>query len=146
MELGTVGAFEGLVDGPGGDDESECDGYPHEFRLDRGRRGAAVALGACAVRSLRRWFRDSGVENDAIGGAFGDLAHVVLDGDAQRAANALDQEFLGIQDHDLSDGGQVGAGANYCRGDMEGKGLGIRGGENGGASGEDGGGTVDFQS
>jgi len=105
-----------------------------------------VVLGACAARSLRLWFRRSGVENDAIGDAFGNLAHVVLDGDAQRAANALDQEFLGIQDHDLSDGGQVGAGANYCRGDMEGKGLGIRGGENGGASGEDGGGTVDFQS
>ena len=105
-----------------------------------------MVLGACAARSLRPWFRRGGVENDAIGGAFGDLAHVVLDGDAQRGANALDQEFLGIQDHDLSDGGQVGAGANYCRGDMEGKGPGIRGGENGRASGEAGAESVVFQS
>jgi len=54
---------------------------------------------------LRLWFRCGGVENDAIGGAFGDLTHVVVDGKAQRGANALDQDFSRIRNRELSDGG-----------------------------------------
>jgi hypothetical protein len=90
-----------------------------------------VVFGARAARSLQLLFPCGGVENDAIGGAFEDLAHVVLDGEAQRGANALDQEFSRIQNRELSDCRQVRIGANYCRGDMDGKSFGIRGGENG---------------
>ena len=145
-ELGTVGAFGGFVQGPNGDDDGKGDGYPDEFVVARGLRRAAVALGACAARSLRVWFRRGGVENDAIGGAFGDLAHVVLDGDAQRGANALDQKFPGIQNRELSDGGQVRIGTNYCRRDTENKSLGVGGGEDGRAGGEDRGRPVIFLS
>jgi len=82
---------------------------------------------------LRLWFRRGGVENDAIGGAFGNLAHVVFDSDARRGANALDQEFSRTQNRELSDCRQARTRANYCRGDMQGKGLGNRRGENGSA-------------
>ena len=94
------------MDATNGFDNGERDGYPDEFGLlDRGRRQGSVALGACAARSLRLWFRCGGVENDAIGGAFGDLTHVVVDGKAQRGANALDQDFSRIRNRELSDGG-----------------------------------------
>ena len=89
MELGTIGAFEGFVESPSGDDKGQCDGYPHEFRPYGGRR-RSVALGSRAARSLRLRFCGGGVENDAIGGAFGNLTYVVFDGEAQRGANALD--------------------------------------------------------
>ena len=123
MELGTVRAFEGFVDGPNGDDDGKGDEHPDEFVFAGEPRRIAVALGACAARSLQLSFRRCGVENNAIGGAFWDLAHVVPDGDAQRRANALDQKFPRIQNRELSNGGQVRTGANYCRGDMQGKAL-----------------------
>ena len=102
-----------------------------------------MVLGARAARSLRLWFRRRGVENDAIGGTFGDLASIVLDGEGQERM-LLTKNSLGFRT--MSDGGQVRTGANYCRGDTQDKGLGIRRGENGRASVEDGGGTVVFQS
>src|SRR5260370_518620 len=61
------------------------DGRPsysyQKYQTTRLHRRSALALGARAARPLR--VGSVGIENDAIGGAFRNLAHVIFDADAQ---------------------------------------------------------------
>jgi len=56
-------------------------GEPDEPALGGFHRRSAIALGACAARPLR--IGSVGIENDAIGGAFRNFAHVIFDDDTQ---------------------------------------------------------------
>jgi hypothetical protein len=122
--LRAVGAFYDFVDGEIGDHRGNGDGVPDELALGGSDRWSAVTLGARALRPLRL---SVGVEDDAIRAAFGNLAHVIIDGDRERPACAPDDQFFRSQDCNPSDGGLIGVRANYGRTDAQGKSIRIGG-------------------
>src|SRR6266566_130390 len=119
LKLRTVGAFEGFVNGPHGDQAGNADGVPDEPAPSGFDWRSAITLGARAARTL--WLGGARIENDAIGGTFRNLAHVIFDGDSQRTTRALDDQFLGTQYRNLSDGRLIGVRANYSRRHVQGK-------------------------
>src|SRR5438876_10554848 len=80
-DLWPVGAFEGFVHGPHGDRAGDANGVPDELVLGGFARWTTITLGSGAdlnlvVGSVR-------IENDTIGGAFRNLAHIIFDSDTQ---------------------------------------------------------------
>jgi len=120
-DLRAGGAFEDFRKAEHGDHAGGSDGEPDEPAFGGFHRRSAITLAACAARPLR--VSSVGIENDAIGGAFRNIAHVIFDGDTQRPASALDDQFLGIQNRNSSDGGLVGVRANHRRSHVQGKSI-----------------------
>src|SRR5205823_857718 len=112
-DLWPVGAFEGFMHGPHGDRSGDTNGVPDELVLGGFARWSTITLGARAAWTL--WVGGAGIQNDTIRGALRNLAHIVFDSDTQRTAGALDDQFLGAQYCNLSDGGPIGARPNYSR-------------------------------
>src|ERR1700674_3476353 len=110
-ELRTVGAFQGLVKSPHGHQSGNPYRIPDEPALRSFDRRSAITLGARAARALRSCSIRR-IENDAVGGACRNNAHVILDGDAQRPACALNDQFLRAQNRHLSNGWLVGVRGN----------------------------------
>ncbi len=134
--LRAVAAFEGFVDSEKSYDGSETDGVPDEPAPGGFDWRAAAIPAACAARALRGSGSVRRFQNDAIGSAFGNYAHIIFDSDGERATRALHHKFLGAQDGNLSDCRLVRVGTDDGRGHAEGKRFGIGGGKSGGAPGE----------
>src|SRR6266478_820070 len=77
LELRAIGAFEGFAKGQEGYNRSSADDVPNELALGGFDGRSAITFGARALRPLG--VGSVGIENDAIGGAFRNLAHNAAD-------------------------------------------------------------------
>src|SRR4029077_16445839 len=118
-DLWSVGAFKRFMNRESSDRSGDGDGVPDELALGGLDWRAAVTLAASATRALR--VRSIWIENDAIAHAFGNFADVVFHSDSERAAIALNDQFLGSENRNLPDGGLVGSWADDSRTDMQSK-------------------------